>query len=416
MKKNIEESKAVLSEKMNQSERESISYISYEYALKILTPREIEVLDLVERGYLNKGMINIKYISLILFIVTFCGCDSQEAQRIATENLYADIQISPIHEWIIQLPEAVPNPRFSGVLSDTNLVLVDRSLHTINLFDNTGKLIKKLGGTGRGPGEFSEITYATINPDGKVAVADNNNARFTIINLLKDSLIIEPYDIGWHTRLFWTSDHLIISNNPFKEGADHPGDVFIRSFDPSSGEKDHVFHLELEWGDHISEEQISCTFCEHRFMNDKSFFTSPQDTSYRIYKVNPTTDETILFTRIGIPAVKYTEDEREELKHQRRSAHQITGLNLDNDNIPTHKQRFIDFFPDTKGRLWTLLNPTEGEPPTFDIFSYDAEYIGSIHAPDRVQNVQFVPDKYILFNFESDDPDVWKGTLYQIID
>lgn len=361
-------------------------------------------------------MVNTKHIYLILFIVTFCGCESQKVQKEVPENLHVYIQISPIHEWIIQLPEVVPNPRFSGVLLDTSLVLVDRSLHTANLFDNAGKLINTFGGTGRGPGEFSEITYATINPDGKVAIADNNNARFTIINFLKDSLIIEPYDIGWHTRLYWVLDRLIISNNPFKEGADHPGDIFIRSFDPSSGEKDQIFHLELEWDDHNPKEQISCTFCEHRFMNDKSFFTSPQDTSYRIYKVNPNTNETILFTRTGIPAVKYTEDEKEELKHQRRRAHQITGLNPDNDNIPTHKRRFIDFFPDNEGRLWALVNPIDGQAPTFDLFSPDAEYIGSIQAPNRVHSVQFVPDNYILFRFESDDPDVWKGALYQILD
>jgi len=361
-------------------------------------------------------MIKPKSIYLILFIVMLWSCEPQKEKEEFPDNFQSDVQISIIHEWVIHAPEVVPNPRFSGVLLDTSLVLVDRSLHTINLFDNKGKLINKFGGTGRGPGEFSEITYATINPDGKVAVADNKNARFTIINLFEDSLVIEPYDIGWHTRLHWVSDRLIISNNPFKEGANHPGDIFMRIFDPISGETDHAFHLELEWGDPIPEDQISCTFCEHRFMNDQYFFTSPQDTSYRIYKVNSNTNETILFTRTGIPAVKYTEEETEELQNQRRRAQQITGLNSGEDNIPTHKRRFIDFFPDKKGRLWALVNPKDGQSPTFDLFLPDAEYIGSIKAPKRVKSVQFVPDNYILFSFDSVDPDKWEGALYKILE
>ncbi len=361
-------------------------------------------------------MINTKSIYLLLLIFFLCGCESQKNNKERPKDSDSNIQILPIHEWFIKLPELVPNPRYSGVLLDTSLVLVDRSLHTVNLFDNTGKLIKKFGGTGRGPGEFSEITHATIKPDGKVAVADNKNTRFTIINFHEDSLIVEPYDIGWHTRLHWVSDQLIISNNPFKEGANHPGDIFMRAFDPYSGEKNHLFHLELEWGDHKPEEQISCTFCEHRFMNDQRFFTSPQDTSYRIYRVDPNKNETILFTRAGIPAVEYTEEEREELKDQRRRAQQITGMNSGEDDIPTHKRRFIDFFPDKKGRLWALINPKHGESPRFDLFSPEAEYIGSIQAPDRINNVQFVAENQIMFSFELDDPDIWIGALYQILD
>jgi len=347
---------------------------------------------------------NLVYILVLIFLSY--GCNSKVEKAESSEQFDSNIQLKVINEWEIHSPEVIPYPRFAGVLRDTSLIVFDRSLNTINRFDRKGILINTLGGSGRGPGEFSVITHAAVNPIGEVAVADISNARFTIINLFEESMITEDLNGGWHTRLYWVSDQLVISNNPFKEGVTNPGDVFMRSYDPVSGEKDLIFQLELKWRDNISEEQISCTFCKHRFMDDLRFFTSPQDTSYRIYRVNPQTDETLLYTRSGVSPIKYTEQERKELQNQKRRAQQITGLNSE-DDIPTHKPRFIDFFPDQTGRLWALLNPIEGQIPVFDLFSPDAEYIGSVQAPVQVETVQFIPDNYILFRYKFEDPDVW---------
>ncbi len=49
---------------MKKRDSESNNYKSYEYALKILTPREIEVLDFIERGYLNKEIAKELNISI----------------------------------------------------------------------------------------------------------------------------------------------------------------------------------------------------------------------------------------------------------------------------------------------------------------------------------------------------------------
>lgn len=352
-------------------------------------------------------------ILLSVFLFSACNLGGGEVNR--SERFESKLQLAVINEWEIRSPAVIPHPRFAGVLRDTSLVLVDRSLNTINRFDRKGALIDISGGVGRGPGEFSEISHAAINPDGRIAVADIKNARFTIINLFEDSLSTEKLNIGWHNRLHWVADTLVISNNPFNEAASHPGDIFMRLYHPETGEKETFYQLELEWGDTTPTDQISCTFCEHKFMDDLRFFTSPQDTSYRIYRVNPQTDKTLLFTRSGIPAVKYSERERKELQNQRRSTQQITGLNSEED-LPTYKSRFIDFFPDQSGRLWALLNPVEGEPPVFDIFSADAKYIGSVQAPEQVETIRFVSDNYILFQYDFENPDIWKGGLYKILE
>ncbi|REL37784.1 hypothetical protein DYD21_08365 [Rhodohalobacter sp. SW132] len=343
------------------------------------------------------------------------ACAKSEGER--AQDSEAPLSLREVTSWEINSPEAIPNPSYPGVLADGSLIVIDRSLNTINHFDANGDLIQTFGGMGRGPGEYSTITYAAVNPDGRVAVADVTNARITIQDVVEDTVVSFDLDNGWHTRLSWISEGLIITNNPFRVGAESrgdsiPGDIIMRRYDPVSGSKEQFFHLELELQD-LPPDQISCTFCEFRFMDDFTFFTSPPDTSYRIYKMDPSTQETTLFTRPGVPAVRLTESEQEEWRDERVRASEMTGVALD-EEPPTHKRRFVDYFSDHAGRLWALVNVPQNEQLRFDIFSPNAEYIGSLEIPEEAESVEFISGDQILFKYRSDDPDLWKAGLYQI--
>lgn len=352
--------------------------------------------------------IKLKIVFLLLFIAS---CAKNEEIRV--QDSKAPLSLKEITSWEISNPGVIPNPHYSGVLADGSLIVIDGSLNTINHFDASGDLIRVFGGAGRGPEEYIRITHAVVNPDGRVAVADLNNASIKIQDLFENTVASANLDIGWHTRLSWISEGLIITNNPFRISNDSPGDILMRIFDPETGLKKQFMHLELEL-EEIPPAQISCTFCPFRFLDDFTFFTSPRDTSYRIYKMDPSTQETALFTRPGVPAVKLSEAEREEWRNQRIQASQLTGVALDQEP-PTHKRRFIDFFPDHAGRLWALLNVSENEPLRFDIFSPRAEYLGSLEAPAEAKSIEFVSDDLILFRYRSDNPDLWRAGLYRII-
>lgn len=251
---------------------------------------------------------------MLLFLVFITSCVYNEDVKVTHTS--ASLSLDELTTWEINSPDIIPNPYYTGVLTDGSLIVIDRSLNTINHFDANGDLIQTFGGTGRGPGEYSTITHSVVNPDGRVAVADVKNARITILNTVDDTVVSIDLDNGWHTRLSWISEGLIITNNPFWVGAESrgdsiPGDIIMRIYDPVTGLKEQFFHLELELED-LPPEQISCTFCDFRFMDDFTFFTSPQDTSYRIYKVDPETHETTLYTRSGVPAVRLTESELEK--------------------------------------------------------------------------------------------------------
>lgn len=358
-----------------------------------------------------------KTIALLLLTVIFVSCGKNQKTEI--EDYDASVQLTEITAWEIDTPHIIPHPRYSGVLNDGSLILIDISLNTINHFDASGNLIEIFGGAGRGPGEYSSITHAAVSPDGRVAVADVTNARITIQDVVDDTVVSIDLDNGWHTRLSWISEGLIITNNPFRVGAESrgdsvPGDIIMRIYDPVTGLKEQFFHLELELED-LPPEQISCTFCEFRFNENFTFFTSPEDTSYRIYEMDPHTRETTLFTRPGLPAVKLTDKEQEEWREEMLQAPSAAGLSMDVEP-PVYKRRFVDFFPDHLGRLWAQINISEGGPSIrFDIFSPDAEYIGSLDGPEGAASVEFISGGEILIQHESDNLDLWKAVLYKIV-
>lgn len=356
-------------------------------------------------------------IILMAGLLTVFGCRLDGSEGKGSIHFDAEVALDRVHEWEIENPGVIPNPRFAGLLSDGSLIIIDNSLHTINHFDPDGELIAHFGGVGNGPGEFAQITHAAVNPDGRVAVADLSNARITVTDVYEGSHTFSDFSPGWNTQLSWTDSGLIVLGHPFGKMGTDPGDIFFWMLDPETGEMDDLYQLDLEMQD-PPYEQISCTFCAFKFQNDGAFFTTPQDTSYRAFRVNMATGEQTLFTRPESEPVALTEKEKEQSAERMAESARITGMELPDRDIPTYKRRFIDYFPDHEGRLWILMNVAEGETHRFDLFSSEAEFIGSVPLPeDAVAGMPIPgPGNRLMLYHESEDPDVWKAAIYQILE
>jgi DNA-binding beta-propeller fold protein YncE len=75
--------------------------------------------------------------------------------------------------------------RPTGLAWDANAALLyvaDTQAHQIKVFDVTGRLVRRIGQRGEGPGEFNFPTYLALNK-GKLIVADTMNARVQMITL-----------------------------------------------------------------------------------------------------------------------------------------------------------------------------------------------------------------------------------------
>lgn len=345
----------------------------------------------------------------IISVIALTSC----GPTIQTESSFqASTLLLETNRWTISAPDIIPNPAWAGLLENGQLVLIDRSLNTVNLFDPDGKLISTFGGVGRGPSEFSDITHAAVHSDGRVAIVDQRSAQIIIVDVHTHSMSYLDLKLGWNTKLAWVNNDLLLSNSPFDHSMSKSGDILIRSYDLNSKQDRIVLHLELELSNPPFE-QVSCTFCEFRYTSDMDIYTSPQDTSYRIFRMDPTSGESVLFTRSGIPAVAFSEQERND-----RAAQLATTLGTPRTSQkgPTHKRRFFDYFVDHKNRLWALLNRLEGDAIVADVFSPNGHYEGSLTLPDEVQSLLFASGNRVILQLKSDDPDIWIGSSYKIFD
>lgn len=344
---------------------------------------------------------NVRYIVIILVLFS---CQSNENERGVNHNQdkRSSIHLVKTLSWEIDSPELIPNPRFAGVLAKNELIVVDTSLNTINHFDSTGTLLNTFGGQGSGPGEFHSITDVAIHPTGRIAIADLPNARLVIMDIYDETIHHEKLPPGWHPRLTWVGNEIVITFSPFT----HDGDVVMKRYNPEDRSFQIFRTLELELQE-PPPDQISCTFCSFVFLEDLSFYTSRGDTSYQITRVDHHSDEYRTLSRSGIPADRLTNEEREE----RRAQFQQFGMS---EAPPLFRKRFRSFYLDHKHRLWALMRAAEEEKLRFDIFSDDGAYEGTLQAPPDAEAVLSLENDRILFQMRSDDPDSWKAILYQI--
>lgn len=352
-----------------------------------------------------------KQLSILLIFVTACaGCNSE---TFFTENFDAEISLTEIQSWQISNTELLPNPRNAGFLNDGSLVVIDGALNTINHFDEFGEIINIYGGEGRGPGEYQTIVDAHISPNGKVAIADLSNTKISLLNLAEDSIVTTDFVSGWNTRVRIVDGGVAVVNHPFRFMSEFPGDLQLSFFNTDTKQKEEFLHLELEQNE-TPPGQVSCTFCDFRFLDDLSFYTSPRDTSYFLYHVDKEGEIITTFSRSNLEPLLYTAEERENLREQMAGAMQMIGQGDDEYVPPTHKRRVAFWYPDHQNRLWVLVNSEEGRQRHFDIFSPDGSYIGSLDIPDADFTLEHLESDRLLFTRISDDYETWEAKLFRI--
>ncbi|MEX2531274.1 MAG: hypothetical protein WD960_10920 [Gemmatimonadota bacterium] len=70
----------------------------------------------------------------------------------------------------------------TDVADDGRLLIADRYLQRVRMYDSNGRLLASQGRFGEGPFEYHSINSVAFSPDGRVFVNDVRSARYTILS------------------------------------------------------------------------------------------------------------------------------------------------------------------------------------------------------------------------------------------
>ena len=117
-------------------------------------------------------------------------------------------------------------------LVNGNILVTDRSDNTLRIFDENGVFQFQMGGRGRGPGEFHEITSVEVTDDGEILVMDRFQARVTVFSLAGELL----------TTKMLGGENMAVTQFIYKKPNT---DQFYVGYKEFGAEKDtgHFFHL-----------------------------------------------------------------------------------------------------------------------------------------------------------------------------
>ncbi len=123
-----------------------------------------------------------------------------------------------------------------GVVTDKegNIYIGDKASLTIKVFDKDGNYLKSLGGRGRGPNEFHDISFMGLTQENNILVLDRGNFRYTTIT--KEGEYVDSYTIKFENQFYlkgidFVDDKLL--GLYLKQGStQEPGfaDLYKRSF------------------------------------------------------------------------------------------------------------------------------------------------------------------------------------------
>lgn len=138
-------------------------------------------------------------LSLALCLFALCGCKNASTNTMPEggERIMVDIT-QP--EKNIKMSDLCANVRYvklettsesliryiRGIIEfDDNLLVIDRDVQSLLLFDKDGRFIKKIAGQGQGPGEYSKMYDVAVDKEGK---------RLFVLDAYAQSILI--YDFG----------------------------------------------------------------------------------------------------------------------------------------------------------------------------------------------------------------------------
>jgi hypothetical protein len=263
---------------------------------------------------------------------------------------------------------ALAKPWSIAVDKDGYLYVLDIQDYSVKVFDRAGKLVRKIGRRGQGPGEIG--------------------AAFSIIIPLRSSSLVVS-DVGSHRLAIFSLDGQFHKNLPLRgmsdvSAIDSQGNIYLNATDLRERKEtlkkmspDMTIVL-AEIFDHPSEESHNPFKARERWIvDDKDRLIYGNAKSYEISFFEPNGRPSRKILRDYDPLKVSKNDVDEFLK---RGA--PPGVNPTYD-FSSHHAAYRSFFVDDQGHLFvqTWERTADNRQDFYDIFDAEGKYIGRIAMP-----------------------------------
>ena len=298
-----------------------------------------------------------------------------------------------------------------------NVFIADlqRPDYKIRMFDKKGELIRYVGGSGRGPGEFNMIGGMSTFPDGRLATWDQRNARVNLYS--SDGEFIESHIA---TSGFYSSRVFEV---------DQEGNFYVKAIFPDPENPGNLADSPKGWMKINAEGEAVDTLMVPKDVEEREqsfvMFTAsggmyPFDIALKEnisplgYIISGINDkyEIFLHKEGGTTVINRDYDPVEVLPEEKKQwqgfKNRFTSAGRDvNVTIPDTKPPYKDILTDSQGRIWVMkyveaeltdedyynAESRWWEPPTYDVFLPDGSFYGTVVLPLNVLYMDAKDDK-----------------------
>ena len=284
-----------------------------------------------------------------------------------------------------------------GVATDRagRLLVGDRQAYAISVFDTSGRLVRRIGRRGQGPGEFSQIMGLRIDAEGRLWVADGSNDRYTVFDSAGSVLKTYRRTVGgssaewqgWFDNRGRLLEPSRVSGRPstFVRHVVDSASLIARDSFPLPAVTQQYYTIRFEAGASMNMPVPFAPSTTWRFDGREGFWVGISD-RYRLVHLSFAGDTLRIIERaieaLPInPAERSAAEERLAVRAHPRFGAAVSPP-LDPSLIPATKPFFSTFFLDDTGHIWVARMPASPEDARtgtqFDILDPSGVFLGSL--------------------------------------
>lgn len=305
-------------------------------------------------------------------------------------KLTEEIVIGPEVDSIYGLSE------ITGIAVDSTgrIYILERSLPAVLIYDSMGKLLKRVGREGDGPGEFRQPNGLGLDQAGRLWVVEGRSQRYSIFDREGNFLATKPRRIGSY-GYFWSGKFLtagdFVEEQSYLRGDGHTTPVLTR-YDSATVRLDSLVlpytltgenNYRLDHANGYTVMPVPWHPSYWNYVDARGFVWTGNTGRYELTQLDLRGD-TIRVIRKEQAGIPVTAAERDSaIDHVKKIAQ---GAEFDEGRIPRVKPVLERVLVDDAGFVYVLTPEPEGATTGtgFDVFDPEGRYLGRVTTPRRI--------------------------------